>query len=363
MSQFAKEFGPEDDAWNIAGLCYFHDKVAVDRETCVFASSVHDGLHDFYDPADPYSLFYKYSRGQWRCVELSARLTSITRYRAAGWTKDGIAILDEAGDIWMLGDDASQTKVDHPDARLLDGIHILDGGFLVTGHGGQVYRQERDRWVHDDEGMYETIAPVPRPRKFYKGQDREPGRFSCSLVARTPGHGDLYAAGSAYVSRPSLFWRPPGQAWQWLDLTSRHPELDEIRLTGIFAQTSEEVWISTDHGVLFKGNGRTGFEVACRGARDADGELLRFTRPRLFAGQLYVGGTAVCRVLPNGSVERVAGPPRTEGQNGGTNRTIEGTLDTVDGVLWAIGDKGLSRFDGTKWEVFPMPRVDRLHDP
>lgn len=365
MTHLAKEFGPDDDAWNIAGQCYFHSKVAVGADTCVFLSDVFEGVHDFFDPADPYSLFYRYSRGQWRCVELSARLTSITRYRASGWTKDGIAILDEAGEIWMLGDDASQMKVDHPVARLLGGIHVVNGSFLVTGYGGQVYRQERDRWVHDDEGMYETVAPVPRPRKFYEGQDREPGAFSCSLVAQTPVHGELYAAGAAYGARPSLFWRPQGQTWQWLDLTSRHPELDEIRLTGIFAETSEEVWVSTDHGVLFKGNGRTGFEVVCRDARDADGKLLRFTQPRLFEGQLYVGGTAVCRILPNGSVERLTASPRAAGRNGGgPNRSIEGTLDVADGVLWAIGDKGLARFDGSGWDFFSMPPVNRLmHAP
>ena len=128
----------------------------------------------------------------------------------------------------------------------------------------------------------------------------------------------------------------------------------------MFAEAPNTVWITTNKGYLFSGNGRDGFRVATNTLRTGEGKLVSFNNIVRYGEHLYVGGTAACRLHPDGTLERLSGPPQARmGEPNVVTTAIQGALGVADGVLWAIGYGVLSRFDGMAWERIPMPSVYR----
>lgn len=330
-------------------------QAAVGNDCCVFAAALHDEAHDYFDPDWPYCRFYIYKSGSWTCAEIKAQIVSIMPYREADWEEPSLAVLEGDGRIWFLGKRGYETRVANPDATLLQAIRQFDGKLFVSGHRGQIYRRDADGWHHDDQGLFNADPSIPRPRPGDHGK-----RYSEKDLIRTPSGLEYYSCGCIHIARPALFNRRANEDWHWLGVDPDDPTLDYLDLTGAYAESDDLVWISTNKGFLLKGNSRAGFRRGTSTLLDRTGSPVEFTNFVKFGQSLFIGGTVVCRLLPDGTLDPQVGPPVTRmGFPDKVTSSIEGVLGAAGDVLWSIGAGVLSRFDGRTWDRILMPTVYR----
>ena len=347
---FSRLVEPTDEAWFLQADMMMVAQAAIDHDTCVFAAYFFNAPDESYER---YSRFYRYSGGRWVCAEVSARIVAMMPYREPAWRAGGLAVLGEEGELWFLGEQGYQTRVDVADVSLLSVMKMFDSKLFVAGHQGQIFRRDDDGWRHDDDGLLNVVTLLPRPRPCDQGSD-----FNMTDLVVTPQSGDAYCCGTLHVARPALFWRPRGEAWSWLGLDPKNPAFDYLSLNGMYAEDSNTIWISTDQGYLLKGNGRDGFAVVNDPLRDEYGSPIVFSNIIRFDDDLFVGGSTVCRLLADGKLEPQQGPAYSRmGDPQAKTTVVEGRLGCAGGKLWAFGEGMLSRFDGSTWTRIEMPTI------
>lgn len=212
----------------------------------------------------------------------------------------------------------------------LNDIQQIGGHLYACGYSGQVYRRRgADDWEHLDHGLLQK-PDVDGPRYFPE-------------AINGPHERAIYIAGSedgrGYPPRAD-FW--DGNVWCRLELPATTG-----RLTNIFVESEERIWLCGSKGTLLLGNARDGFAMMSPlGARHL---ILSVTKYR----DLYYLGTnlglfQLDLTLPN----RVFRQVRTSLDPDLGDANI---VQVVDDVLWSIGPKDVARFDGANWERFPHP--------
>jgi hypothetical protein len=152
----------------------------------------------------------------------------------------------------------------------------------------------------------------------------------------------IYIAGCefspGYPARAD-FWN--GQAWARLPLPATAG-----RITDIYIESEERVWMCGDEGTLILGNARDGFATMNRlGAAQLLHSVSKFQDKYYLGSNLGLfqfDGVAghLFRMVRTGLVPEL---------------TDANVVESVDGVLWSLGTKDLARFDGVTWERVPFP--------
>lgn len=129
---------------------------------------------------------------------------------------------------------------------------------------------------------------------------------------------------------------------QWTSLTLPTTE----RLTALYVEDANTVWICGANGTLLRGNRKAGFKDL---STVDDNQL--FTSLTRFNGQIYLASNLGLFVFDGKKIAPVHTGLTPELQDANV-------VDAVDGVLWSIGTKDIAKFDGTLWV-----RIDHPDNP
>lgn len=199
----------------------------------------------------------------------------------------------------------------------------------ACGGAGQVYmRRGPGDWVHMDKDILQ--APDVSDRLLPR-------------AINGPSESAIYLVGSVSVTGLPpfvFFWN--GKSWRDLQL----PESAE-RITNIYVESEERIWMCGANGTLLLGNAQDGF----RNLSSVEDNQL-FLSLCKFQEKIYLGSNLGLFVYD--PADHAAGIRKVI-----TDLTPDlqdaNIVDSADDVLWSIGPKDIARFDGEHWE--------RIHHP
>jgi hypothetical protein len=158
---------------------------------------------------------------------------------------------------------------------------------------------------------------------------------------------DIYIAGSqpSASGLAGRLFHSDGSRWQAIEL----PEVGA--LNAIHIENDGRIWLCGHNGALLVGNHRDGFK-----ALSADPDLL-FHDLTIYNEILYLGSLRglYARDRRDDAVRRVATGLSVE-------RDYVGSIDHADGILWCVGPKDITRFDGARWTRIHHPDNPRIGD-
>lgn len=211
----------------------------------------------------------------------------------------------------------------------MNALKQIGDHLYACGDGGQVYiRKGPNQWMHMDEGLLQSPDVTER----------------LMLSAINGAHENaIYTLGalgcSGYPPR-CYFWN--GVQWRQLQL----PESAE-RLTNIYVESEQRIWMCGANGTLLLGNAQDGF----RNLSGVEDNQL-FLSLCKFQEKIYLGSNLGLFVYD--PADHAAGIRKVI-----TDLTPDlqdaNIVDSVDDILWSIGPKDIARFDGEHWE--------RIHHP
>jgi hypothetical protein len=349
---------PGDEDWYIPDSEDFmiSAQAVVGKDAFVFSTQLEGELHSL---ADPYSRFYRYEQGKWVCVVVEATITGLALYRDRGWQKEGLAVLGQEGDLWLLDDGFTREFVGGPGESLdykrgfLTTLKVHGDELFVTGMDGQFYRRKDGVWRHDDAGMLKMVPTYPRMRPT------DAGKTAWIEDVVTPDGRTFYACGTVSLWRPALFWRTGDEPWRWIGLNEAGEQFDFMQLVCMLAEPDGSIWIATDNGILLKGDGRNGFRVATDVARYGTGHVDTLSELVKYGESIYAAGAQVYRLVDGRHWDVMTGPPSKSIYQSESGETFipGGVLQAVDGILWVFGVRSVSRFDGTQWDCIEIPEL------
>jgi hypothetical protein len=300
------------------------------------------GAMDAFDSMEPYSRIYflnERALSTWTFNEHDFVVPSVCVWRDPVTPDHGIFVgVSENGQVVYLRPQQIVEQI--PDAGLyhdsskgfgyLNDIQQIGSTLYACGYSGQVYKRRGDNdWVHMDQEILQ-----------------QPGTNGGEYFAQAingPNEHAIYLAGSVNLpGHPPRadFWN--GSQWKRLILP-----MSAGRITNIFVESEDRIWMCGAKGTLLLGNARDGF-VAMNplGARQL---LLSVTK---FKNLYYLGtNIGLFEFDPNKQI-RVFRKVRTQLQPEIADTNI---VQSVDDVLWCMGAKDIVRFDGVKWERFHHP--------
>jgi hypothetical protein len=300
------------------------------------------GAMDAFDPTEPYSRLYMLNQRAphlWAFNQHDFVVPAICTWRDPA-TPDlrVFAALGENGEVVLLSLQQVQERI--PGAGLqpefskgygyLNDIQQIGGHLYACGYSGQVYRRNgAGDWAHMDEGILQAPGP-------------DTGQYFAAAI-NGPHERAIYVAGSlnSRGNPPRAdFWN--GDHWSPLTLPATAG-----RITNIFVESEDRIWICGAQGTLLLGNAAEGFRTMNPlGARQL---FLSVTK---FQDQLYLGSNlGLFRfdpVKPNALFRAVRSSLRPGIQDANI-------AAAADDVLWSMGPKDILRYDGVKWERFNHP--------
>lgn len=300
------------------------------------------GAMDAFDPTEPYSRMYffnQHAENLWTFNEHDFVIPSVCVWRNPATPNQRIFVaLSENGQVVFLGPTQFQEQI--PEAGL---HHALSKGFgylndiqqigehlYACGFSGQVYRRNGENdWVHMDQGILQQPG-------------MNGGEYFVQVINGL-NEQTIYIAGSenlrGYQPRAD-FW--DGKKWNRLNLPK-----SAGRITNIFVESEDKIWMCGSEGTILLGNAQDGFS-----------NLNEFQKNYLFLSickfkeKIYLGSNlglfTFNPVDPLKGISRVWTGMEPELQDANI-------VDSVDDVLWSMGPKDIARFDGIKWERFHHP--------
>lgn len=300
------------------------------------------GAMDAHDPSEPYSRVYTRNErapALWTFSQHGFLIPSVCVWRDPAAAGRRIFVgLSENGEVAFLGPTPALERI--PDAGLLPGfskgygylndIQQIGGHLYACGHSGQIYRRNgADDWAHMDDGVLQPSGLTG-------------GQYFAETI-NGPHERAIYVAGSLNTpgNPPRAdFW--DGRRWRALALPP-----NAGRITNLFVESEERIWMCGAEGTLLAGNAHEGFRTMNPlGTRQL---LLSVTK---FRDMLYLGSNVgLLRCDPSGQ-NAAFRPVRTSLRPEIQDANI---VDAVDDVLWSLGPKDIVRYDGATWERFDHP--------
>lgn len=204
-------------------------------------------------------------------------------------------------------------------------ISFIFDTLYVCGHRGQVYKRTSEGWVHFDEGLLQDeIIITPGMPGDFMDQVSQLMENSISLFDINGSHNDIYTVGAnGFIAHHN------GSAWSSMpkqtaaDLHAMCVDKDDVLVVGAQA-------------TILHGNASAGFKVLGRKAMGVD-----FYSVALFNDTYYIGAS-------DGVY--------TFSQNVLTKINVEArevtSVESIDGVVWALASDKLLRLSEGGWEVF-----------
>ena len=332
----------------------------VGPDAFVFSAAVEG---ERYGLSDRYARFYRYDAGRWLCVEVAASISVLLVIQPPDAGGEGLVVLGADGEVWFVGDNTRSEQIPVGDSQILGDLTRLRqtaGTYFAAGLSGQCFRRQGSSWGGDDLGVRGFEPSFPRKGAVDQGEITDINDIA------TLANGDQYLCGSVATARPALFWRPRGIGrWHWLGYAIDNPAYDYMVPNLILVEPPDTVWITTNKGVLVKGNAARGFQiatdvaVATRGG--AAGVRASFSNAVFYDGAIHAGSNiGPFRLRANGGWDEFA-PVRTV--EPGDLPFANGLLDVSGNVLWAFGTRSVARYAGQQWAPVPMPSVHQTKTP
>lgn len=297
-----------------------------------------DGMHSrmFIYQNQTSEKWFQHDLPGWRVVS--------TCFPAPG--ADGIRklyALSEQGEIEYYSKQGS-TREKIPDAGLGDGsanygyvTRIREVGLhlYVCGYGGQVYKRETSGWTHHDHNLLQkplVAIASDDPAQFRESLSRQITENIGLTDINGAGEKDIYVVGiNGFLAHFD------GTGWRNLDkVTAAH-------LNFIYVDSDGSVWIAGSKGTLLNGDVNRGFKAIARKSLSTD-----FYAITKFRDRIYIGAGDGIYELHDGIISRLV-------ESDTFDLTQVSSVEAKDGVLWALTERKLLRFDGTTWEVFENP--------
>lgn len=297
---------------------------------------------DSFSPDEPYSRLYMLNErasSAWTfnehrfvvpalCVWRDPRQPAARSFAALG--ENGVLVMLDTQTHYENIADGGLGRPGAAGYGYLSGLRQIGDHLYACGYGGQVYqRHDADNWRHFDGGLLQSIGTLD-------------GGYA-PLVIDGPDEQDIYLAGSenrrGYPPRAD-HW--DGRKWTRLSLP---PESG--RITNILVESAKRIWLVGSKGTLLLGNAADGFRnIAPLGEKKLLLSVAMYkgvgylaTNVGLFKFDSARSGTGFVKV-------RTGLMPELQDAN---------VVQSIEGVLWALGSKDLARFDGFSWERFHHP--------
>ncbi|MDB4946390.1 MAG: hypothetical protein JWP97_5924 [Labilithrix sp.] len=212
----------------------------------------------------------------------------------------------------------------------LNAMRQIGDHLYACGFAGQVYKRSGpDHWIHFDEGLLQ------------EGVEAE-GKYFIQAIDG-PNEQSIYVAGSEYLAGS------PGRADHWNGVGWTRLELPRAtgRITNIFVESPERIWMCGSGGTLITGNARDGFTTV--GQLGASTLFLSMTR---FGDRYYLASNVGLFSMDPNEPEPTVREVRTGLQPELVDANV---VQVADDVLWSMGPKDIARFDGTTWVRIPHP--------
>jgi hypothetical protein len=256
-----------------------------------------------------------------------------------------IYALSEQGDVERYSRNGSYVEV-IPDAGTrgsestygyVSRIRNIDGNLYVCGSNGQVYLRGANGWAHFDKTLLQSPL-VPASLKL-DNPEALLAQLSASLQDSRDlvdinglNERDLYVVGSdGFIAHRSK------TGWSILE------KLTAASLNSIHIMSTDDVWIVGSRGTVLRGSARNGFKVISRKTLDVE-----FHCVTSFLNDFYIGASDGIYSMANGKPEKLQVSIKE-------NLSEIASIESKEGVLWALSPKKLLRFDGKTWEVFEHP--------
>lgn len=290
---------------------YFNDGCVKVRDYIYIATKLHSLDPDEYE----FSRMYFMKAGRWAHHDLEWNVRSVC-YRS----DETFCALSLQGDVHFATASGFTTEK-IPEAGTRDGlgavkqIREIEGMLYVCGDQGQVYRREKDGWVHFDAGLLDRAISA--------------SAVDLNSIDGT-GPDDLYVVG--FHGR--IFHRDP-KGWRELDSPTNY-HLERVRCV-----SRDEVYVCGNNGSFFRGN-KDGFRnFSVQGMEE------HFWGLECFQGKVYLASLGGLFVFDGTSVSPL--DTKLTVKIGGYR------LDARDGVLWSFGVDDLACFDGKSWATLLHP--------
>jgi hypothetical protein len=312
------------------GMTYARDKLFISASP------------DDDEPHTPYTLWYTYRHNEfddaWNHIVTRWWAVSCCNFITKTPSGDASVGLSKEGDLYYLFDDLTELTekiqgagVNSPDAKnwgYLTSLKQIGEHLYACGYSGQVYKRiDTNNWVHIDQGLLQS--PV---------KAKETGERIALTAIDGVNESAIYAIGykSADYLPPVVYFYN-GLKWSNIKL----PEIAE-RLTAIFIENEQKVWLCGANGTLLLGNAYDGFSsLSTTNDNQLFSSVCRFnetiylaSNTGLFAYDVKNHAKGIYEV--NTSLE-----PKLQDAN---------IVCSEGGVFWSIGTKDIARFDGTQWE-------------
>ena len=300
------------------------------------------GAMDAFDSMEPYSRIYflnERASNIWTFNEQDFVIPSVCVWRDPVTPERRIFVgVSENGQVVHMGpqqavEQISDAGLYHDSSKgfgYLNDIQQIGDKLYACGYSGQVYKRRGDNdWVHMDQGILQ-----------------QPGMNGGEYFAQAingPNEHAIYLAGS--VNLPG---HPPrADFWNGYQWTRLSLPVSAGRITNIFVESEDRIWMCGAKGTLLLGNVIDGFlALNPLGAR----QLL--TSVTKFQNRYYLGTNLGLFDFDPDQQNPVFRKVRTRLQPELADANI---VQSVDDVLWSMGPKDIARFDGVMWERFHHP--------
>lgn len=278
------------------------------------------------------------SSSPWLYKQVEWRTSSVTSLIPAAGDLWWLCALAEEGVVLFTGGGYTTEKIpgagvfseDAEGWGYLSDLQQIGEHLYAAGYAGQVYKRlGPNQWVHVDDGILQPTG--------MRG-----GQYSVQVI-NGPHEDAIYVAGctnAPYYPARASYWN--GKTWTDLQL----PESAE-RLTNIYVESEQRIWMCGANGTLLLGNAQDGF----RNLSGVEDNQL-FLSLCKFQEKIYLGSNLGLFVYD--PADHAAGIRKVI-----TDLTPDlqdaNIVDSVDDILWSIGPKDIARFDGEHWE--------RIHHP
>ncbi|CAK9889638.1 MULTISPECIES: hypothetical protein [Pseudomonas] len=206
-------------------------------------------------------------------------------------------------------------------------LSYINGMLYACGRRGQIYRRNHSNWEQFDDGILQTASTHLDPEDpRYRETIDTIIKQTVDLFDIAGLKNNIYTVGSR-----GFIAHHDGTHWNTLkQLTAAdlhalllYPDLTTVLIVGA-------------QGTILKGNAKSGFNVIARKNTTID-----FYSATEYQGVTYIGGSDGIYSLQDGAIKKLR-----------VTAHEVSSIESKDGVMWALASDKLMRFDGRQWEFF-----------